>query len=238
MFDDFKALSCKACQWGGLGNSVSKAAPKPMDAIAAANGLSAFSCTRCKQHLPKTAESRFWDDNVGYECPCGATMSIYSLGYETALLPSSAPLLEKEAVKNVHWFHATAREDWMHAVTSGELIPYVHVGSRESALERAAQEYFTNTHSFTPSIYLWEVSIRPEAVIADDILNDEDNWCRTVTQCAREHIGGDVQRYLNKRESAGSISLMLDPRTLLAVQMVQINEEDCFTVLEKMLEAA
>lgn len=236
MSDDFKALSCNGCDTGPH-SPISITSPKPMDTALDENEFSAFYCDSCERPLLKVSERDFQDDNVGYECPCGKQMSIYSPGYEVAVLNSNAALLDGEAVKTVTWFHTTGRKDWLDAATSGESIPYVHLGSLNSAMERADNLHFSNRHSVNP-VYLWEVTVNMDAVVADDILMDEDNWCKYVTDCSRNHVGGDVQRYLNTREGAGSISLMIDPRVLTSVKATEITVEDCVAVLTPMMALA
>lgn len=149
------------------------------------------------------------------------------------MLNSNVPLLDGEAVKTVTWFHTTGRENWLEAATSGESVPYVHVGSLTAAMERADALHFSNRHSVNP-VYLWEVTVKMDAVIADDILMDEDDWCKFVTDCSRKHVGGDVQRYLNTREGAGSISLMIDPRVTTSVKVSEITSADCDTILDRL----
>ena len=123
------------------------------------------------------------------------------------------------------WFHTTGRSNWLESVTTGCKVPYVHLGSRRSAMERADALHFSNRYSVNP-VYLWEVTVNADAVVASDILWDEDNWCNYVSECSQKHVGGDVQRYLNLRENAGSISLMIDPRFLTAVKVKEITAED------------
>lgn len=232
MSSDFKALSCNGCN-SGPHSSISKAFPKPMDPTLDESEFSAFYCSSCERPLLKISERDFQDDNVGYECACGKRMSIYTPGYEVAVLDSNAPLLDGEAVKTVTWFHSTGRKDWLDAATSGESVPYVHLGSLTAAMERADNLHFSNRHSVNP-VYLWEVTVATDAVVAEDILMDEDNWCKYVTDCTRNHVGGDVQRYLNTREGAGSISLMIDPRMLVSTKVAEITSEDCNAVLDRL----
>ena len=71
-----------------------------------------------------------------------------------------------------------------------------------------------------------------EAVLADAILEDNNDWFYEVTDSARKTLGADAVRYLNKWESAGSISLLADPRYLTAVRVDEVDIDNYFDFVE------
>lgn len=203
--------------------------PEVMDSNSYANDLSAFFCHHCKEHMGKTEQQELTTDCYTV-CFCGEKSSIYTTGLK--VLPEAVPFLQPDTIKETEWFHATRVEDWLHLIQSSPQRPYVHAGTKAAALQLAADQYFNGNPEHDEDIFLWKLTINPNAVIAEDIVDDESRWNRTVQKCSREHLGGDIQRYLNRWESSGSISLLLDPLTISSATMSHIRREDCASYIK------
>lgn len=225
---DIKQISCSGCSgWEKL--SVDVLHPEEMNS---GTEMSGFYCKSCGTHLTMEAEMEMKFNEV-VECVCGTLLGSYTAPLRVK--PDSVPVLrDKEAVKTTIWYHATNIPDWLAKVSAGEDRPYVHVGTYDAAAELAAGRYWPNgENGATGDVFLWEVMVNPEAVISDDIVQDENQWCETVQSCSREHLGGDVQRYLNRWEGTGAISLLIDPKMLTEVKLTKLKAEDCARFIQK-----
>lgn len=217
--------------------------PTVMKQSASNNGLSPFSCAHCGEHTSKLMETQMRSahnarvDESPFRCACGESISVADS--TLTVIPSSAPLLDDENVKSVTWFHATNVYNWLEEVSFdyGEededmLRPYVHLGSKEAALELAKWKYLEENDDENDMFYLWQVTLNVEAVLADFVLEDNNDWFYEVTDSAREALGANAVRYLNKWESAGSLSLLADPRYLTAVRVDEVDIENYFDFVE------
>jgi hypothetical protein len=220
-----------------------KIQPTVMNMSAFKKGLSPFACTHCGAHSSKGMEIQMrkahnaWVKNPALSCDCGELISV--IDSKLTILPSSASLLDETNVKATTWFHATDVYNWLEEVSFdyGEededmLRPYVHLGSKEAALELAKWKYLEGSNDGDEMFYLWQVTLNMEAILADSILEDNNDWFYEVTGDTREAMGADAVRYLNKWESAGSISLLADPRYLTMVRVDEVDSNNYFDVLE------
>jgi hypothetical protein len=140
-------------------------------------------------------------------------------------------------VKSIAWFHATNIYNWLEEINytddEDENRPYVHLGSKEAALELAKWKYLEDPDGDNEMFYLWQVTLNVEALLADALLEDNNDWFYEVADSTRKTLGGDVIRYLNKWESAGSISLLADPRYLTAVRVDDVDIDNYFDFAEE-----
>jgi hypothetical protein len=200
-------------------------------------GLSPFRCDRCGQHVTEEVVrfSRIW-----YEEPllkCTTCEDGFQKGSVT-VVPSSAFLLDVENVRKTSWFHATCVDDWFEKVSSGHGMEketgdflYIHVGSEEAARDIAEDKYFRNPRD-GERISLYELRLVTDLALSPLILNDGETWWdySSVTAETRAAVGGDAARYLNRWESPGSISLLIDARKLELVSVREIHSRgalDC-----------
>lgn len=181
---------------------------------------SVYACGECGTVLNKTDahELELWET---IECSCGATFALNKDEADLTLMaqPASEKLIDTDYAKRASWFHATDVPNWQEAVSSAQI--FVHVGTYEAAMERAAVSY-----SNSGECYLWEVTLKPEAVLTDDVVEDNNIWPTNVNECIKDHFGGDAQRYLNKYESPGSVSMLLDPSLLNVVEVTTMSPAD------------
>lgn len=220
-----------------------KIQPTLMKQEAFNDGLSPFACSHCGKHPTKGMEIQMrYSHNARvqgspFHCACGKDMSVASS--TLTILPPSAPLLSGETVKTVTWYHATNVYNWLEEVSfdygdedEDMLRPYVHLGSKEAALELAKWKYLEENDDDNDMFYLWQVTLNVEAVLSDAILEDNNDWFYEVTDSARKALGADAVRYLNKWESAGSLSLLADPRYLTAVRVDEVDIDNYFDFVE------
>ena len=214
--------------------------PQPMSQAAFDKNLSPFACVHCGAHSTKQMEIQMrkshnaWVQGSPFTCDnCGNSISI--IESSLTVLPSSVPMLEKDNIKTTTWFHATNIYNWLEEVSfdygdeDDDMIrPYVHVGSKDAALELGKWKYLEENDNDDDMFYLWEVTLNVEAILADGILEDRDEWLDEVTDTARKALGADAIRYLNKWESSGSISLLVDPRYLTAVRVDEVGIDTFF----------
>lgn len=213
--------------------------PALMSQAAFDNALSPFACAHCGTHSTKNTEIQMryshnaWVQGSPFTCECGKSMSISECNL--TVLPSSAPMLDKEIAKTATWFHATNIYNWLDEVSfdygdeDDDMIrPYVHVGSKDAALELGKWKYLEENDDDDDMFYLWEVTLNVEAILADGVLEDHNDWLYEVIDSARKTLGADAIRYLNKWESAGSISLLVDPRYLTAVRVDEVGIDTFF----------
>lgn len=195
--------------------------------------MSAFTCP-CGAHLRKTDSITDYntlalDLSMGerFTCRCGQTVDEQNA--VLTILPTSEAALDAGTLIYTQWFHATTVEDWLNKVQADSI--YIHAGTKEAALERVRDSHFDDPYSEPTDVYLWQFSISPFAVVADDILKDENRWSTHVSDCTRGHLGGDVQRYLNTWESTGSVSVLLDPAWIIEAKAIRLTESDCRKML-------
>lgn len=190
-------------------------------------GLSPFRCDNCGKHIPKENErlSSYWLTEPTLACnTCDGPQK-----GSITVLPTSAHLLDLEAVRGALWFHATYVEDWFQKVSTGHGMKceagdfmYLHVGSEEASRDLADSKYFTHPRE-GERIMLHQLKLKAEAVLADPIFCDIETWWdySSVTEETWKVFGGDVVRYLNRWEAPGSISLLVDARQ---VELVSVEE--------------
>ena len=179
---------------------------------------SPLSCIHCNTVLSKEDAHNIIKE-IEYEeyfkCSCGKGSSIEEL--DVFILPTSIHLLDKDVAKDNIWFHTTNRENWETKVKTAERVPYIHAGTFEAAMER---------HEDRKSTYGWiyELRMKPECELADDVYSDLNRWDDEVDEDGifepddihYDHPK-DALRYVNKWESVGSISLLMDPRMMEVV---------------------
>jgi len=164
-----------------------------------------LNCTSCKKMVKDGAFSYNKNAFAGEVCPI-------------RVVSRSAHLMNKEEVPQERWFHATKRGNWAEAIQSASTSErgglMVHVGDRETAMERAKDTFWNRT------FYLYEVSIAPDTHILDGIVDDENSWPTFKEEMEGEaanfpeYVGVDAVRYVNRYEAPGSISLLVDATKL------------------------
>jgi hypothetical protein len=189
-----------------------------------AEAKSAFVCLGCDESLSRTWERILTKGFDTYDCLCGEESMVDEL--DVHIIPSSVGFLNADVTRNTSWFHSTKVENWDEEVSklrptfvcgSNEMlsVPYVHLGTLDAAMTR-----FEDTKAETG--WLYEIRIRDEAVIADEVYEDRNDWEQYVRTGFFEGVLEDKKkcdaiRYINRWESVGSISLIMDPRFIEVV---------------------
>lgn len=193
------------------------------------NGDSAFMCVVCGSRFKRTQEESILMQENGclrgeeLLCECDTKPMLKML--DVSVQHDSIPLLDKTVAKTASWFHATIVDDWHEKVSTGfEMydgeIPYVHVGNLSAAMDMANHRYFEQEKFATVDLY--EITLMEDAVLSDTVCDDGNFWYNHITERTREDLGGDAIRYVNKWESIGSISLLVDPRKIKVTKVTEL----------------
>lgn len=188
-------------------------------------GTSGKRCMDCSEYLPASLVAEVDSfDNYGktFNCPSCTSIIDWSVGfvpYTVEVTPEDAEqLISKEAVKNQSWFHATTVPNWGEEIMDAGV--YIHAGSETAAKERVkAVQHYTPSSEY----YIYELRLKNSTKVADDIYYDDNDWPEVINPTAgpkRDAIDKTkVNRYVNVWESAGTVSLLSDPRLFEIVGM-------------------
>lgn len=197
---------------------------QPMNAEA----QSAFVCMSCDAPLSKSWEKALLNGLDDYQCLCGEDSQVDEL--DIHILPSSVQFLDARVTRESVWYHSTAVQNWDEEVSKlrptfvcggNEMpsVPYVHVETLESAMTR-----FNDAGA--DAGWLYRIRIKEEAVLAGEVYEDQNDWEQWVrTGFFEERKQCDVIRYVNRWESVGSISLIMDPRFLEVVKLSPLQKK-------------
>lgn len=195
------------------------------DAFANANFSSPVRCGECDTYITAEQEdyifrSRFIEDDACQNCGCELDEDMVV----TDILPTSEHLLAIDNAKAEFWFHATDRADWMGDLLEDKnpedgSVPMVHVGTLDAALNIMSDKY-SLSHNLT---FLYRVSLRPDAVIDDELYEDENYWPDRTNE-----VGdfANAFRYVNRWEATGSISMIVDPEFLIIDRVTPLFPEE------------
>lgn len=191
-----------------------------------AEAKSAFVCLGCDEPLSKTWEKMLTKGFDSYQCICGDESMVDEL--DVHILPTSVQFLDNKTTRETVWYHSTKVANWAEEVSqlrptfvcgSNEMlsVPYVHVGTLDAAMAR-----FEDTAA--EAGWLYEIRIKDEAFLAGEVYEDRNDWEQYVRTGFFEGIFEDkhrcdVLRYVNRWESVGSISLIMDPRFMEIVKV-------------------
>lgn len=189
-------------------------------------GYSKHVCRACNKHIHQDEFDAF------HGCDS------YHLKTDLLVVPSSHHLLDLDTAQNAVWFHSTNVKNWLERVQSGEAneyfgmedgeVPYVHVGTVEAAWHRANELYSGNcgedTAEVSSNAFMYQVRLKENAVVSRHISEDTNDWFFLVEDKHRTKMDGDALRYVNRWESEGSISMLVDPCALelVAVEVIKV----------------
>lgn len=189
---------------------------------------SPFTCFSCNQPLSHMVEQFLVQSVEGtiVECSCGEELEITDV--DVKVIPSSIPLLESSIAKESVWFHSTNVKNWDVEILkaqptrtggisdNGMSVPYAHVGTREAALERFSDRKESNG-------WLYEIRLKESARVSDLVYEDTSDWDFWVrTGYYEDDMLCDAIRYINRWESVGSISMLIDPRVMEIVSVTPL----------------
>lgn len=127
----------------------------------------------------------------------------------------SYKFLDIEEVRKATWYHATDNGEWLQDL---EEDFETHLGTENAAFDRAITNYATHD-DYKESFFLYEVKIKPDATISEEIKEDEND----------ESMGDDdesIIRYINRWEDSASISLAAPSNQIeiISVKLVEPSE--------------
>jgi hypothetical protein len=163
---------------------------------AASNGI---RCYLCK------GNEKLRDSYDSYFAPDTAKMGVTA---------DSAPLLDDTEAHAAVWFHATHKRNWFDEIQTigdaqkGNLL--VHVGMKATALARIKDALWDKRLHGPQTYYLHEIRLKPEAVLHHSVLNDDNRWPPFSASFERTHGTVNAARYVNRWETPGSISMLVD----------------------------
>lgn len=193
---------------------------RDLKAMDIADHMAGFSALRCKCEQMLTQEQERHIQNYGQETTCARCGEMVWIENVYPMVePRSIMLMEDVYAPHAIWYHATNNPTWMESLLSFRdhkgvsRIPLVHIGTKNSALERAETERYD---------YLYTLTLKPGTSIHPDIVVDDNSWTQYVDETVPFSMPADGLRYINIWESAGSISMLIDPRALDIVSMQSI----------------
>lgn len=127
--------------------------------------------------------------------------------------------MDTQALRESSWFHATTSHDWFARIDSTRdyndgTPPLVHVGTREAAMDRARVFVAHSGENADLTVTLLEFRLANHAKVAVGFEMDEENLWEVEANKGKMH-GIDAQPYVNRFESPGSISLLVNPDLLV-----------------------
>lgn len=170
---------------------------------------SAFRCPGCDKPPSKGEQVALTDSDI-IRCPacgeyyCAATSRVL-VGY------GSQKFLDLDEVYQSFWWHGTFQKDWPDSPMNDDPRSMVHVGTYNAALGRATA---------LRREFLYKLKLSPKANLGEDFLRDIGDWRVDVN----DYKGFNGFRYVNRWESPGSISIILDPSF---VQVVDVRRVVC-----------
>lgn len=191
----------------------------------AEEGRSGTICMRCRYNLsPEESEEAI--HGKGRRCPNCGTPNTGDV-FLAAVVKDHAKFFDAEEVRNAVWYHATTTPDWHQAmlelddrellkdeITEGEdITPLVHLGSYETALDRA-NDISKNNEGEGPW-YIHEIRLKPDTEVNDTIMPDENDEAPEYAAFAVEsgYSANGVTRYVNGFECAGHMSLVANVKS-------------------------
>lgn len=189
-----------------------------------AGDTSVFACPSCFSILSAEdakfiIDGELHDDLNVVECDdCGDVFTADTM--EVNVAPDSERLLDAGHAKASEWFHISDSANWLDEVTGDDdFVPYIHAGTLQSALDRY------EAHK-GKTAYLYKFNLADTTTIDSTIYDDRNAWpeevgfpCTLTDERTGEAV--DCLRYLNRWEDPGSISILLDPRIIVDISMME-----------------
>lgn len=167
---------------------------------------SAFRCPTCGRAPTRKHEIRLISSDAA-ECPCG---EIYDATEATVLVgQNSEKFLDLLTTRESIWWHGTHQHDWPRKPIEDPDLYYVHIGTYHAAYMRARQEKAAYLHKV---VLYWPTKVSPI------FLKDRGWWPQKIEGFDL----ADAYRYVNRWESPGSISLLVDPLCIKTLEVKKL----------------
>jgi hypothetical protein len=189
---------------------------------------SVYYCLDCNTQFPKSDEYT----TPGWKKRCEGCRELSEDGIVGhTLKPGEERFFEKEAVLESEWYHYTAQGDhWESFLAPGNpKAKMIHLGSEDAALHRRSST--RGAIRGTEALRVYKVRLKQDAVVADNILQDDPFNDRTAPLVADGGIQkgilmSGVTRYVNDYEDPGSMSLMVNPELIEIVDLTELAHEN------------
>lgn len=190
------------------------------EAKIAPEGVSGIFCTNCGKYLSEEASEdvQATDDSKCNHCKKKIWLDVAGVD----IRHSEKRYLTEAGVREASWFHATTNPDWLNDMSEKENRPFIHVGSRAAAMDRLRDiAKWQNDGSVW---YLYEVKVESDRPVSTGVFDDENDSCPSSVQAAKrtEYQETGVNRYLNRFEAPGTISLVGDPTAFYEASCVTV----------------
>ena len=205
-----------------------------------------MTCAHCRGITPLTASTYYRErGHARIEC-AHCPGDIHYGPYVVALRDADDPVLDDQVALGTAWYHTSTDPCWPgrgRAMTPAEVASLkhgtpddvadrvresyekqaLHLGTYEAAIESMLRKM---RHQDEGGIQFWlyRVALRRDSMMIKPGYRNET--CEEISQITQEKLGDSgAIRYLNVRESPGSISLAVHPRSLAAVQGIPLPVE-------------
>lgn len=216
-----------------------------MDWKIAPAGMQPVLCSMCGVRFTAEEVSAVYYTHLA-RCKCGYIAERCNVILEVA--HESAQFLDADTTRETIWYHSTFAPDWMARLEEGEKeaaeffesmgeddlgdpTAMVHIGTRAAAIDRALdlsqdmrKNWNLDERDLAEGVYLYAVRILPETEI-DEIIHTDDNDDAPVTvgNCADFNYSTGANRYVNRYESPGSISVLVNRRGIEIISVEKIS---------------
>jgi hypothetical protein len=181
----------------------------------AIEGYGILACLTCGTFLDPSIPS---EEMFRYVPQCQNCNDEVSIEQSTcAIRESSLPVLDDDTLRDTVWYHSTINPNWDTDIKTSADRPVVHLGTKEAAIERIIA---LRKEGQTHDIHVFEVKVTPTAPISAalhfDNNSNQPQGCDEMAE-RKDMTGDGVNRYLNRYENQGSISLMANPQAFEVV---------------------
>lgn len=178
-------------------------------------GMSALRCPYCKSHFLRKQETQLM---TNYWAKCLRCLSsVDTDSTELSILPTYSQFIHKKSVFDRVWYHATDVEEWEQGLKDSSDLMFVpgsghvdrpetrryfaHVGSQETAVRRSMD--------LGGLKYMYKVMMIPGQEVSRRIFADINWWPTVLNESAEFDQFTEINRYVNRYEIPGSISLLV-----------------------------
>ena len=116
-------------------------------------------------------------------------------------MSSACEILLTDSIYRVYWYHATDKKNWLDTVQKNEVM--VHIGTKPSA--RTMAKWNQREH-------IYVVTVDPAAQVENALVEDTNDWDDYHKELRNI-------RYLNRWESPGQVSLLVEAKHLSLVRV-------------------
>jgi hypothetical protein len=177
-------------------------------------------CYRCRSWLPDTLDFHALEE---YRCDeCG---TLRFAGEPSGIRLDAVRFFDENEVRAADWFHVSTKPDWFESINAYDSAdkPFVHVGSHTASVSRLLTLVAVKKDESVP-LFMYRLRVKPDVPIAPSVYNDDDADAPATIREAHARIAAmeqapdemhtiyavdGINRYVNRFEDPGSVSLML-----------------------------